>query len=71
MMKSLDIYSKQRMCSALTEALQIIQSIPVKRACVSCEHFRDGCLLADGKMPPQDIKEQGCEAWVEGDYIPY
>lgn len=72
MTESLNIYSKQRMCSALTEALQIIQNIPVKRECISCEHWNtDGCRLAGGKMPPKEIKENGCESWSEGDYIPY
>lgn len=46
------------------------QDILEKRSCNDCEHFANGCKLADGHMPPDHVVKQGCPQW-EFDGIPF
>ena len=38
--------------------------------CITCAHFNNGCNLAGGAMPPEDVQEKGCSSYVNNS-IPF
>lgn len=42
---------------------KIIDSLEVRKTCQQCVNFSNGCALADGQMPPQEIQDKGCQKW--------
>jgi len=71
MTESLDIHEKQQMVEALIKMQRLVTSMPVKKQCQSCEHWQEGCRLADFAIPPREVQENGCEKWEERDWIPF
>ena len=71
MTELLDIQTKINLIKQNLEVQKILQGLPVKKSCHSCEHYRDGCALADFAEPPEEIKKEGCEKWQELDFIPF
>ena len=44
--------------------LKVIEAIPTSRACIDCVNWRNSICTLAGVMPPGEILEVGCEAWV-------
>ena len=52
--------AKRDMVDVLTDALRIVESLPVATPCSTCEHFADGICGHHNAEIPADWLERGC-----------
>jgi hypothetical protein len=61
---------QQMLRDKLTEALAIVNSLPIKKSCEGCKHFDFGTCRLAGEPPPEDVQPVGCSAW-EWAFVPF
>lgn len=64
------IQEKQRLITEHLQVQRILDSLPVKKECVSCEHWDNICKIHNA-TPPDDVQAKGCDKWKEADFIPF
>ncbi len=71
----IDATQQKELLQASETIRSFIEHLEVKKGCISCYNWsggaEGGCLIAEGKTPPQDVIQNGCEAWVIFDEIPF
>ena len=61
---------KERLIKEHLSVQAILNALPVKRECESCEFWDDMCNNF-GAVPPDDVRAVGCDNWIEKDFIPF
>ena len=54
---------KARVLSALKTLTTFVETMEVAKSCQSCLHWANGCKLANGQMPPEQVQKAGCASW--------
>lgn len=49
--------------SALKTLTAFVETMEVSKSCRSCLHWANGCKLARGQMPPEQVQKVGCPSW--------
>jgi len=66
----ISVHEKHYLLEAMRKATAILEKIPDKPSCGTCEHFQQGCVLSGGAMPPQEVQAVGCKSWAYN-WIPF
>jgi hypothetical protein len=61
---------KAHLLSALALLKGIVTVTPEQRKCDNCKHGANGCMLASGRMPPEQVQREGCKSWM-WDGVPF
>lgn len=57
-------HDRKYLIESLQRAITILQSLPDKKECVTCEFYNFGlCAANNNKQIPENIKPKGCNAW--------
>jgi hypothetical protein len=67
--KTIDPHDFNKVREAFKIALEIMKPM-VKRSCATCTNWDNGCKLANGDMPPQNVINNGCDSY-KFDEIPF
>jgi hypothetical protein len=51
---------KERVLSALKALTAFVEAQDVSKSCLTCMHWANGCKLARGQMPPEQVQREGC-----------
>jgi hypothetical protein len=54
---------KERVLSALQTLTASVETMEVSKSRLSYLHWANGCKLANGQMPPEQLQKAGCPAW--------
>lgn len=74
----IDAAEQKELLFAVEKLRSFIENLETKKGCISCYNWSGGdgskwpagCSLAQGKTPPKDVIENGCEKWEIFDEIP-
>jgi hypothetical protein len=50
----------ERVLSALKALTAFVEAQDVSKSCLTCMHWANGCKLAHGQMPPEQVQREGC-----------
>lgn len=54
---------KAQIRDALLKAVEIIDAMPARQSCASCDRFKDGWCSEWSAEVPEEVQESGCEKW--------
>jgi hypothetical protein len=57
-------HEHRRSAPALLQDIMI--AMPQQRTCGHGKHWQNGCQLASGQMPPEQVQEAGRDSWMWG-----
>lgn len=65
------IEEKERLIKEHLAVQAVLNKLPVKRECNSCEHWTGLTCGKFNATPPQDVQSVGCDNWEERDFLPF
>jgi hypothetical protein len=54
---------KERLLGALKTLPAFVEAMEMSKSCLTCLHWSNGCNLARGQIPPDQVQKEGCPRW--------